>query len=1298
MKKTISIFLAVIMILASSISSVTADDVRYTVIKSAESKTALDYLWDISELSDSSTYTGDTKISGWYSTAPQDGGTQIVHTFTDDGRLCYDATVNNGIAESKNVEYTLALTSEYGDLVSDMGDGKYTWVVPVRVDNSNTGIPFGNGFEFCLYDGNITKVFGVGYKGGITDGANKWHRNNGFLKGNTDYVFNFIIDNSGEATAVTFYSNDTLIGTYTLSRKLEKVANLRLRLRPIQGGSWHDINYKFGNISFFEGDGTEMPRAKLDVQNDMLVVSGDANTEYTVKILNPASDDDGIAPFEASFTSEQYELATEEEKVRMLHSSNTVTTDETGKAYVECNFTAPGRYCAFGDGVSNPMEIFVGTEGLIANMESYYDSKAFELVFRSAAKIPKEETAHLLEAYADLEDKASVVVLSDSEFSYLRAAILWQTIAHSELIDNSDVENLKNELESLGYADDKAFELFALCENRAAVVAMAQPDSLNELIAELKASAILIGVSESEYAFDAGKFLAEAQSERYNEASDTDKLRLAAGVMGNTYAGLEELCDAIDKIDLPEIIVDTSENCLVRSEQKSEWSVVWESKNYSGYYSGTSDDTSLFPVNEYKDDSMVYSADEMNGQNYPANMFYTYNMSNEDSLVPLVDAQTASEGEFTVSFDMAINNAYGNGFVITLRYLATAGTFRAVNAFSVNYDGVVLNSSSSWLTARKYIEIGKTYHYALVVNRNEGTIDIYVDGAYLGTSAYTDGASDAANSLYAINFRYNPYLNSLWTNTAYMMNNIRIDEGKHTEPGELRLYIENGEVTALSEPERELVLRIYKPKNTTPFVDSFADIFTKKEYDAYSDAGASTELIAFDDIVAYTDSEGKYTFELPTMDAGLYSFAVKKSDGEEWVMQYAFNKLEKLLEIEPIANIKDDSFANLYDEATGKGADAGDEITQIVRSLKNPGEVITLCEAEMENLYAAALWQEAMENDEADAELLEKLSYAVDELKLDTYPIELLESNNKYTEVTKHLVETDAETLEDVLEILKEKAILEGIKNVVIASEAEIFVKAAGSRKYENASKSQKAQILSEVKGEEFESVEALLDAIDDIKFKSESSGGSGSGSGSHKPTGGFTADDAPTVVKPDTSTGSDISGFADVPSSHWAYDSITEMAQKGIINGFDGYFRPSDSITRAEYVKILCGIFGIGQQSGSYFDDVSHDVWYAGYVNGAYLSGLVLGGDSGFMPDAFITRQDAAVMLYRFALNAGKNSKSDAELLFTDADSISDYAREAVASLSNSKIINGYSDGSFAPLASITRAEAAKMTAGYLN
>ena len=73
----------------------------------------------------------------------------------------------------------------------------------------------------------------------------------------------------------------------------------------------------------------------------------------------------------------------------------------------------------------------------------------------------------------------------------------------------------------------------------------------------------------------------------------------------------------------------------------------------------------------------------------------------------------------------------------------------------------------------------------------------------------------------------------------------------------------------------------------------------------------------------------------------------------------------------------------------------------------------------------------------------------------------------------------------------------------------------------------------------------------------------------------------------------------------------------------------------------------------------------------------------------ANITRQDLCTMIYR-AIDNEKFAYT--ALGFTDDESISDYARDAVATLKGLEIVNGYEDGTFNPKGLCTRAEAAKI------
>jgi hypothetical protein len=114
-------------------------------------------------------------------------------------------------------------------------------------------------------------------------------------------------------------------------------------------------------------------------------------------------------------------------------------------------------------------------------------------------------------------------------------------------------------------------------------------------------------------------------------------------------------------------------------------------------------------------------------------------------------------------------------------------------------------------------------------------------------------------------------------------------------------------------------------------------------------------------------------------------------------------------------------------------------------------------------------------------------------------------------------------------------------------------------------------------------------------------------------------------------------------------------------------------------------------------FADVKAGDWFYPYVNAAAKYGIVNGvGEGVFGTGQNVTRQDIAVMLYNIASKKGITAETD-ENKFSDAESISDYAVDAVKMLNALKVINGYEDLSFKPLNFVTRAEAAKLIREFI-
>lgn len=238
--------------------------------------------------------------------------------------------------------------------------------------------------------------------------------------------------------------------------------------------------------------------------------------------------------------------------------------------------------------------------------------------------------------------------------------------------------------------------------------------------------------------------------------------------------------------------------------------------------------------------------------------------------------------------------------------------------------------------------------------------------------------------------------------------------------------------------------------------------------------------------------------------------------------------------------------------------------------------------------------------------------------------------------------------------------------------------------------------------------------ALDEAVTKSqnsESGGGNGSGSGGSgggkvpvTVTGGGTPvpkTDSTDYGNADNKKDDITDGFRDMESFKWAENAVNKLFSEGIVSGDgSGYFRPKDNITREEFVKMLVLTFDISSvsQEDMTFNDVGVDEWYYPYLQIAFQSGIVKGiSKDTFGVGRLVSRQDAAALISRAMKLTGENV-TDAKN-FTDEAEISDYSLNSVKLLGQMGIISGYEDGSFRPLGTITRAEAAKMLyEGWIN
>lgn len=187
-----------------------------------------------------------------------------------------------------------------------------------------------------------------------------------------------------------------------------------------------------------------------------------------------------------------------------------------------------------------------------------------------------------------------------------------------------------------------------------------------------------------------------------------------------------------------------------------------------------------------------------------------------------------------------------------------------------------------------------------------------------------------------------------------------------------------------------------------------------------------------------------------------------------------------------------------------------------------------------------------------------------------------------------------------------------------------------------------------------------------------------------------------PVVDVPDSNVPVTEGPFADVAADHWAAASIAQLKEAGVVNGSgDGNYTPEADITRAEFTKMVVGVMGLEAAAAEVaFEDCTAGDWFTPYVAAAVEAGLVNGvSETEFAPNATITREQAFAIIGR-AIDA----EATTAVAFTDAADIDEYAAPYVALLVELGIVNGYEDNTIRPDANITRAEAAKILAGFMD
>ena len=176
---------------------------------------------------------------------------------------------------------------------------------------------------------------------------------------------------------------------------------------------------------------------------------------------------------------------------------------------------------------------------------------------------------------------------------------------------------------------------------------------------------------------------------------------------------------------------------------------------------------------------------------------------------------------------------------------------------------------------------------------------------------------------------------------------------------------------------------------------------------------------------------------------------------------------------------------------------------------------------------------------------------------------------------------------------------------------------------------------------------------------------------------------------------------FTDVPEDAWYHDDVEYAFENGLVDGVsDTAFDPSSMTDRAMAAQVLWNL--AGQPQVDYlmtYPDVADEQWYTEAVRWASSENVVNGCDDGsFHPDDPITREQLAVMIYRYEQSKGGGFTGAWMFLldYPDAAQVSSWAYEAMCWCTMNGVITGKGDGSLDPQGQATRAELAAVLVRY--
>ena len=152
----------------------------------------------------------------------------------------------------------------------------------------------------------------------------------------------------------------------------------------------------------------------------------------------------------------------------------------------------------------------------------------------------------------------------------------------------------------------------------------------------------------------------------------------------------------------------------------------------------------------------------------------------------------------------------------------------------------------------------------------------------------------------------------------------------------------------------------------------------------------------------------------------------------------------------------------------------------------------------------------------------------------------------------------------------------------------------------------------------------------------------------------------------------------------------LNQMVEWGFLRGdIEGNLRPDSAITRAEFVTIVNRAFGYTRTGEMPFTDVKSSDWYADDVSIAYNVGYIQGtSENTFAPERSITREEAAILLRRYAARLGRDVSFPEIARCNDYEDISPWADDSLYWATGTGLIDWSEGGRLDPQGTLTQTQ----------